>query len=263
VEVRSIKRGKKTANEIVAAARATTKITPLELASLLFTKFIELHGDRALGDDPAICGGLAYLGTQPVTVIATVKGQQLNQKIATHFGSPEPAGYRKALRLMQQAAKFKRPVINLVDTPGAYPGKEAEQHGQGAAIAQTILAASQLPVPLITIITGEGGSGGALALASADQVWMLENSIYAILSPEGFASILWKDAARAPEAAELMQLTPTKLYQHGIIDAIIPERSPKRLAAVLQKKLQHELSQLQSLTPASLLAQRQQRFRQY
>ncbi|MFL2029756.1 carboxyltransferase subunit alpha [Loigolactobacillus zhaoyuanensis] len=238
-------------------------MSPLEIAQLVFTDFVELHGDRVLGDDPAICGGIAYLGSQAVTVIATVKGKSLTEKIATHFGSPEPAGYHKALRLMQQAAKFSRPIINLIDTPGAYPGKEAEQHGQGAAIATTILNASQLPVPVITIITGEGGSGGALALASADRVWMLENSIYAILSPEGFATILWKDAARSADAAELMQLTPTKLQQQGIIDDIITARTAKRLAATIEKKLVHEIASLQRLSASALLQQRQQRFRRF
>ncbi|MFC6169052.1 carboxyltransferase subunit alpha [Loigolactobacillus jiayinensis] len=258
-----IKLGKKSAEQVVLAARSVNKVTPFALAQLIFTDFIELHGDRALGDDPAICGGLAKLGEQPVTVITTVKGQQLDEKIATHFGSPEPAGYRKALRLMQQAAKFKRPIINLVDTPGAYPGKAAEEHGQGTAIATTIMTASQLPVPMITLITGEGGSGGALALASADQVWMLENSIYAILSPEGFATILWKDSARASEAAELMQLTPDKLLAQGIIEAIIPETAPQRLVKTVRKKLQREISVLQQLTPDALLQQRQQRFRHF
>ncbi|GAF38527.1 acetyl-coenzyme A carboxyl transferase alpha chain [Agrilactobacillus composti DSM 18527 = JCM 14202] len=192
---------KKTAAEVVQAARSADKISTKTLINGLFNDFVELHGDRNGGDDPAIIGGIARLGNRAVTVIATQKGETVEEKIATHYGDPEPEGYRKALRLMRQAAKFNRPIITLINTAGAYPGADAEAHGQGEAIAALLQASYDLPVPFIATIFGEGGSGGALALACADEVWMFENSIYSVLSPEGFASILWKDSTRADEAA--------------------------------------------------------------
>lgn len=255
---------KEDAASIVAAARSTQKITVSEITQHLFDHFIELHGDHDGSDDPAIVGGLAFFHGRPVTVVATNRGENVKDRMATHFGCPTPGGYRKALRLAKQAAKFGRPVIFFVDTPGAYPGQSAEENGQGAAIANNILQIMQLPTPIITVIYGEGGSGGALALACGDQVWMMEKSTYSILSPEGFASILWKDSSRADEAAALMQLTPQDLLKKQIIEGIIDE--PDDHSAVLQnidKTLVPQLKQLSSQTPDELLAARQQRFRKF
>lgn len=195
---------KKTASEIVAAARGLKKVTANELIDGIFDDFFELHGDRKYSDDEAIIGGIALFNGIPVTVIATDKGGTPEERIAKHFGCPEPSGYRKSLRLMKQAEKFNRPIVTFVNTSGAYPGRSAEENGQGEAIARNLLEMSDLKVPIISFIYGEGGSGGALALACGDQVWMLEDSMYSILSPEGFASILWKDSKRADEAAEVM-----------------------------------------------------------
>lgn len=253
----------RTAQNVVQAARSDKKITTAALLAGLFPDFMALSGDRLSGDDPALRGGIATFEQQPVTVLSTDKGDDLEHKIATHFGSPTPAGYRKALRLMEQAAKFHRPIISLINTPGAYPGQSAEEQGQGAAIAMNLLKASQLPVPMISLIFGEGGSGGALALACGDRVWMLQNSFYAILSPEGFASILWKDAKKASQAAKVMQLLPEQLLAQGIIEKVLPEKQPGQLIATIKAALATELQQLQQLTPAELLKQRQARFRQF
>lgn len=255
---------KEDAATIVAAARSTQKITVSEITQHLFDHFIELHGDHEGSDDPAIVGGLAFYHQQPVTVIATDRGENVKERMATHFGCPTPGGYRKALRLAKQAAKFNRPVFFFVDTPGAYPGQSAEENGQGAAIADNLLQISQLPIPIITVIYGEGGSGGALALACGDQVWMMEKSTYSILSPEGFASILWKDSSRADEAAGLMQLTPQELLKKQVIEGIIDE--PDDHAAVLHnidQTLAPQLKRLSSMTADELLAARQQRFRKF
>ncbi|HJA72808.1 MAG TPA: acetyl-CoA carboxylase carboxyl transferase subunit alpha [Candidatus Limosilactobacillus faecipullorum] len=255
---------KLTAAEIVAAARSDNKISGHELINGLITDFFEQHGDRLGGDDPAIIGGMGYFHSRPVTVIATHRGTTPEEKMATHFGCPSPSGYRKALRLMKQAAHFHRPIICFVNTPGAYPGQTAEENGQGAAIAQNLLTISQLPVPMITVILGEGGSGGALALSAGDEVWMLERSTYSILSPEGFASILWKDSRRADEAAELMQLTPQALLKQKIIEGIIEE--PDDHQAVISKVdliLDKQLKQLETLTPAELIARRRERYRKF
>ncbi|ULQ49156.1 carboxyltransferase subunit alpha [Liquorilactobacillus nagelii] len=255
---------KKTAAQVVALARSDEKISAQVLLKGIFTEFIEFHGDRGFADDPAIIGGLAYLNEQPVTVIVTNKGQIPEEKLQTHFGCPEPAGYRKALRLAQQAAKFQRPVIFLVNTAGAYPGKSAEENGQGEAIARNLLEFSTLPTPIISVIYGEGGSGGALALACGDRVWMLENSTYSVLSPEGFAAILWKDSSRADEAAEVLQLTPEKLLQQKIIEGIIPEsHSQRRLCRAIKKTITTEMMQLQQLKTTQLLEQRRLRFRKF
>lgn len=255
---------KKTAAQVVALARSDEKIAASALLKGIFTDFTELHGDQEGADDSAIIGGLAYLAEQPVTVIATNKGQTTEEKMQTHFGCPEPAGYRKALRLAKQAAKFNRPVICLVNTAGAYPGKSAEENGQGEAIARNLLELSTLPTPIISIIYGEGGSGGALALACGDRIWMLENSTYSVLSPEGFAAILWKDSSRAAEAAEILQLTPEKLLQQKVIEGIIPEsHSQRRLCRAIRKVIIAEMEQLQRLKPAELLEQRHLRFRKF
>ncbi len=189
----------------------------------LFTDFIEFHGDRLFQDDRAVIGGVARFHGIPVTVVAQAKGTNTKENIERNFGMPSPEGYRKALRLMKQAEKFGRPVICFVDTPGAFCGLEAEERGQGEAIARNIYEMSDLKVPVLSVIIGEGGSGGALAMATADEVWMLENSVYSILSPEGFASILWKDSSKAKEAAEVMKLTAKDLYEFGIVEKVFDE----------------------------------------
>lgn len=212
-----------TAWDRVQIARHPERPTSLDYIERLFVDFTELHGDRYFGDDHAIVGGLAMLGELPVTVIAQQKGRTTEDNIFRNFGMPHPEGYRKALRLMKQAEKFNRPIICFVDTQGAYPGLGAEERGQAEAIAQNLMQMSQLQVPIISIVIGEGGSGGALALAVADKVYMLENSIYSILSPEGFASILWKDSTRAKEAAGKMRITAGELRSQYLIDRVIPE----------------------------------------
>lgn len=254
----------KSAAAVVAAARSDEKITTKELLKQLFPNFIQLHGDRMGSDDAAIIGGLATFNDRPVTVIATDRGQTVEERVATHFGCPNPGGYRKARRLAEQAAKFHRPVIFLVNTPGAYPGQSAEENGQGAAIADNLLNISQLPVPIISVIFGEGGSGGALALACGDEVWMLENSTYSILSPEGFASILWKDSQRADEAAAIMKLTPPDLLQAKVIEGVIPEPADhQQVAANIGHVLKERLSHLERLSEKELLNRRRARYRKF
>ena len=216
----------KSAWERVQLARDKERPTGKDYLALLFDEFTELHGDRRYGDDPAVIGGIGYFHGNPVTVIIQEKGQGTKDSIARNFGMVSPEGYRKSLRLMKQAEKFKRPVICFVDTPGAFCGMEAEERGQGQAIAENIYELSALKVPVLSIVIGEGGSGGALALAVADQVWMLENSIYSVLSPEGFASILWKDAGKAREAAQVMRLTAGDLKKLGIVEHVFSEKEP-------------------------------------
>lgn len=212
-----------TAAERVALARHAGRPGTVDYISALFTDFFEFKGDRQCREDPAILGGVALYKGHPVTVIGHRKGKTLQENMACNFGMPGPEGYRKAQRLMRQAQKFRRPVITFVDTPGAYPGLEAEARGQGEAIASTLALMSSLDVPVVTIVTGEGGSGGALALAVANRVLMLENAVYSVLSPEGFASILWKDSSRADEAAGIMKLTARDLVELGVADEVIPE----------------------------------------
>ena len=240
-------------------------MTALDFANGIFDEFIELHGDRSFRDDGAVIGGIGWLGDQAVTVVGIQKGKSLHDNLKRNFGQPHPEGYRKALRLMKQAEKFGRPVVTFINTAGAYPGVGAEERGQGEAIARNLMEMSDLKVPIIAIIIGEGGSGGALALAVADRVWMLENSIYAVLSPEGFASILWKDGSRAMEAAELMKITSHELLEMGIVDKVISEAglSSKELQAHLKNELRAELNRLQSLALEQLLEERYQRFRKY
>ena len=192
---------------ILKEARDQGRLTALDFAQGIFDDFIELHGDRNFRDDGAVIGGIGRLNGQAVTVVGIQKGKNLQDNLNRNFGQPHPEGYRKALRLMKQAEKFGRPVVTFINTAGAYPGVGAEERGQGEAIARNLMEMSDLKVPIIAIIIGEGGSGGALALAVADKVWMLENTIYSILSPEGFATILWKDGSRSEEAAELMKIT--------------------------------------------------------
>ena len=224
----------------LALSRLVERPTTLDYIEKIFDGFIELHGDRNFADDPSIVGGIARLGDLPVTVIGQQKGRDIKENVKRNFGMPKPEGFRKALRLMKQAEKFQRPVICFVDTPGADPGAGAEERGQGEAIARNLMDMINLRVPVISIVIGEGGSGGALALSVADEIWMLEHSVYAILSPEGFASILWKDAKRAQEAAQKMKITAQDLLALGLIDKIIPEppggahHDPDKMAASIR-----------------------------
>lgn len=214
---------RRAAFEKVKQARSNSRPTGLDYVEHIFSGYYELHGDRCFGDDPAVAGGIAYLDGLPVTVIATEKGHSAKERTFRNFGAPNPEGYRKALRLMKQAEKFHRPVICFVDTSGAFCGIGAEERGQGRAIAVNLMEMIALKTPVISVLIGEGGSGGALALAVADQVWMLENSIYSVISPEGCASILWKDSSRAPEASECLKLTAGDAFLLSVIEKIVPE----------------------------------------
>lgn len=251
--------------KIVREAREQTRLTALDFATGIFDDFVELHGDRSFRDDGAIIGGIGWLGDQAVTVVGIQKGKSLQDNLNRNFGQPHPEGYRKALRLMKQAEKFGRPIVTFINTAGAYPGVGAEERGQGEAIARNLFEMSDLKVPIIAIIIGEGGSGGALALAVADRVWMLENSVYAVLSPEGFASILWKDGTRAMEAAELMKITSYELLDMQVVDKVISEvgLSSKDLIKQVKEQLQAELDTLGKLSLDQLIEERYQRFRKY
>lgn len=251
--------------KIVREAREQTRLTALDFATGIFDDFVELHGDRSFRDDGAVIGGIGWLGDQAVTFVGIQKGKSLQDNLNRNFGQPHPEGYRKALRLMKQAEKFGRPVVTFINTAGAYPGVGAEERGQGEAIARNLMEMSDLKVPIIAIIIGEGGSGGALALAVADRVWMLENSIYAVLSPEGFASILWKDGSRAMEAAELMKITSFELLDMKIVDKVISEvgLSSKDLIKQVKEQLRAELDELGKLALEQLIEERYQRFRKY
>lgn len=251
--------------KIVREAREQTRLTALDFATGIFDDFVELHGDRSFRDDGAVIGGIGWLGNQAVTIVGIQKGKSLQDNLNRNFGQPHPEGYRKALRLMKQAEKFGRPVVTFINTAGAYPGVGAEERGQGEAIARNLMEMSDLKVPIIAIIIGEGGSGGALALAVADRVWMLENSIYAVLSPEGFASILWKDGSRAMEAAELMKITSFELLEMKIVDKVISEvgLSSKDLIKQVKEQLRAELDELGKLPLEQLIEERYKRFRKY
>ncbi len=250
---------------ILKEARDQGRLTTLDYADLIFDDFMELHGDRQFADDGAVVGGIARLQGRPVTVIGIQKGKNLQDNLYRNFGQPHPEGYRKALRLMKQAEKFGRPVITFINTAGAYPGVGAEERGQGEAIARNLLEMSDLKVPIIAIIIGEGGSGGALALGVADKVWMLEHTMYAVLSPEGFASILWKDGTRATEAAELMKITAGELLNMQVVDKVIPEHGyfSSEIVDMIKTNLIEELEKLSQLSIDDLLEQRYQRFRKY
>ncbi len=256
-----------TAWERVETARDSKRPTSLDYIETVFEEFMELHGDRAFRDDGAIVGGLAVLDGQPVTVIGVQKGRNTKDNILRNFGMPSPEGYRKALRLMKQAEKFNRPVINFIDTPGAFCGIEAEERGQGEAIARNLLEMSDLKVPVLSIVIGEGGSGGALALGVGNEVWMMENATYSVLSPEGFASILWKDSKRAKEAAEVMKITARDLKNLGIIEHVIPEDIPAcaqnlpEIAEDMKNRMHQFLSEMEGKTPEELAALRYERFR--
>lgn len=257
----------KSAWERVQLARDKERPTGKDYLALLFDEFTELHGDRRYGDDPAVIGGIGRFHGNPVTVIIQEKGQGTKDSIARNFGMVSPEGYRKSLRLMKQAEKFKRPVICFVDTPGAFCGMEAEERGQGQAIAENIYELSALKVPVLSIVIGEGGSGGALALAVADQVWMLENSIYSVLSPEGFASILWKDAGKAREAAQVMRLTAGDLKKLGIVEHVFSEKEPLTRANMtdmgekMDQAIGTFLTLYEKMDPEELLEKRYNRFR--
>lgn len=250
---------------IVREARDQTRLTALDYAKALLDDFIQLHGDRSFRDDGAVIGGIGSLDGRPITVVGIQKGKNLQDNLRRNFGQPHPEGYRKALRLMKQAEKFGRPIVTFINTAGAYPGVGAEERGQGEAIARNLMEMSDLKVPIVAIIIGEGGSGGALALAVANRVWMLENSIYAVLSPEGFASILWKDGSRAMEAAELMKITSHELLEMDVVDKVITEAglSNQDLIASIKKELITELEELSKLSVDELIEQRYQRFRKY
>lgn len=254
--------------ESVQISRQKERPVGSDYISRLFSDFMELHGDRYYKDDPAVIGGLAYFRGIPVTVIAQAKGKSTKENVERNFGMPSPEGYRKALRLMKQAEKFGRPVICFVDTPGAFCGLEAEERGQGEAIARNLFELSSLETPVLSVIIGEGGSGGALAMAVADEVWMLENSIYSILSPEGFASILWKDSKRADEAAEVMKLAASDLKSLGAIEKIIPEpegyteKNMDPVCQALESDIMGFLETYCGMGPEELTRKRYRRFRE-
>lgn len=250
---------------ILKEARDQGRLTALDFAKEIFDDFIELHGDRNFRDDGAVIGGIGRLNGQAVTVVGIQKGKNLQDNLNRNFGQPHPEGYRKALRLMKQAEKFGRSVVTFINTAGAYPGVGAEERGQGEAIARNLMEMSDLKVPIIAIIIGEGGSGGALALAVADKVWVLENTIYSILSPEGFATILWKDGSRSEEAAELMKITSGELLNMGIVDKVIPERGyfTSEIIEAIKTAIVDELAELSQLSTEDLLEARYQRFRKY
>ena len=256
-----------TAYDRVKLARSGKRPTGLDYIHNIFSGFIEFHGDRRYADDPAIVGGIAKLNGTPVTVIAIEKGHTAKERTSRNFGMPQPEGYRKALRLMKQAEKFGRPIVCFVDTSGAYCGIGAEERGQGQAIAENIYELSALKVPVLSIVIGEGGSGGALALAVADQVWMLENSIYSVLSPEGFASILWKDAGKAREAAQVMRLTAGDLKKLGIVEHVFSEKEPLTRANMtdmgekMDQAIDTFLSLYEKMDTEELLEKRYNRFR--
>lgn len=253
----------------VAIARKIDRPNTKEFIELLFEDFIEFHGDRQFADDGAIVGGIGMFQGIPVTVIGIQKGHTLEENMECNFGSPNPEGYRKALRLMKQAEKFHRPVITLINTAGAYCGIGAEERGQGEAIAKNLMEMAGLKTPIISILIGEGGSGGALALAVGDRVWMLEHGMYAVLSPEGFASILWRDAKRAAEAAELMKLTARDLLKNQVIDKMITEPETgieTNLHAVtdqITEELKNVLPVLMTQDVNDLLQKRYERFRKF
>ncbi len=260
---------KNTAWAKVEIARNPKRPTSLDYIKYIFDDFMELHGDRISKDDKAICCGLANIGNQNFTVIAQQKGRTTKENIERNFGMPNPESYRKAIRFMKQADKFGRPVITFIDTKGAYPGIEAEEKGQGEAIAESMLTMTKLKVPVIAIVIGEGSSGGALAIGIGNKVYMLENAIYSVLSPEGFASILWKDSKRTEEAAEKMKLTSEDLLNFGVIDEIIKEPKKqeydeeftKNVALKIKNQIIKDIEELKNKTKSELVDERYNKFR--
>ena len=258
-----------TAGEKVQIARESDRAYTQDYINHIFDQFMKLHGDRLYRDDGAIVGGIASIEGQFVTVIGQQKGRNLKENEKRNFGMPYPEGYRKALRLMKQAEKFNRPIICFIDTPGAYCGMDAEERGQGEAIARNLYEMSGITVPILSIVIGEGGSGGALALGVANEVWMLENATYSILSPEGFASILWKDSKRAGEAAECMKITANELKKLGIVEQVIREEEPvtdsncQSICQCLRKEIVAFLQKYRGKTKQEIVEERYERFRAY
>jgi acetyl-CoA carboxylase carboxyl transferase subunit alpha len=253
----------------IQITRHQKRPTCLDYIGMITTDFVELHGDRLYRDDPAMIGGIAFLDDIPVTIIGQQKGRDTKENLYRNFGMPHPEGYRKAMRLMEQAAKFQRPVVCLVDVAGAYPGIEAEERGQGEAVARNIREMAKLPVPVIVVITGEGGSGGALAIGVGNRVIIMENAYYSVISPEGCASILWKDASRASDAAHALQISAQDLLRLGIVEEIIPEplggahKNPQETAVNLKTAIIKQLQPLMKLSSAKLVQQRYDRFRRF
>lgn len=255
--------------EVVTASRDINRLTTSELAKKICDVFYEMHGDRRYGDDGAIVGGVGQINGRAVTIVGTEKGHSVQENIKRNFGSPHAEGYRKAIRLFEQAEKFNRPVITIVNTSGAFCDVEAEDRGIGQAIAESMQTMAGLTVPTITILMGEGGSGGALALAVSNKVWMMENAMYSVLSPEGFATILWKDPSRVPEAAEYMKFTAPDLLDFKVIDQIIPEHYGKKAldqdvqAQLIKEMVLEEFDQQLAMSKADLVAAKEARFNQF
>lgn len=255
--------------EVVTASRDINRLTTSELAKKICDIFYEMHGDRRYGDDGAIVGGVGQINGRAVTIVGTEKGHSVQENIKRNFGSPHAEGYRKAIRLFEQAEKFNRPVITIVNTSGAFCDVEAEDRGIGQAIAESMQTMAGLTVPTITILMGEGGSGGALALAVSNKVWMMENAMYSVLSPEGFATILWKDPSRVPEAAEYMKFTAPDLLDFKVIDQIIPEHYGKKVldhdvqAQLIKEMVLKEIDQQLAISKADLIAAKEARFNQF
>jgi len=258
-----------TAWQVAQIARHPRRPYTLDYARLIFDEFEELHGDRHFADDKAIVGGLARIDERPVMVIGHQKGRDVREKVKRNFGMPRPEGYRKALRLMEMAERFKLPILTFIDTPGAYPGIDAEERGQSEAIAFNLAAMSRLKTPIIATVVGEGGSGGALAIGVCDRLLMLQYATYSVISPEGCASILWKSAERASDAAKAMGITSERLHALGLVDQVVKEplggahRDPAQMGAALKRELLTQLDQLQTLSPDQLLAERYQRLMSY
>ena len=255
--------------ERVQISRSAERPTSLDYISTIFERYMSLHGDRYFGDDKAIVGGLASIGGRPVTVIGQQKGRSTKENIKRNFGMPSPEGYRKSLRLMKQAEKFNRPIITFVNTSGAFCGKEAEERGQGEAIARNLYEMSAIKVPILCLMIGEGGSGGALALSVGNEVWMLENATYSVLSPEGFASILWKDGKRAKEASEVMKITAHDLYALNIVEQVIPEygtadeKACESISRYMKGHMKEFLERQNGKTGEQLAEERYARFRAF
>ena len=256
-----------TAWQKVEIARNPKRKTSIEYIEQIFDEFIELHGDRNFKDDQAIICGLGLIGNQSYTIIAEQKGRTTKENVLRNFGMPNPESYRKAIRFMKQAEKFNRPVITFIDTKGAYPGVGAEERGQGEAIAKSMFEMAKLKVPVISIVIGEGSSGGALAIGVSNKIYMLENAIYSILSPEGYSSILWKDSSRYEEAAEKMKLTAKDLYEMKVIDTIIPEPVEmkesdfEQVIKIIKQEIETDIAKMQEKTKAEIVEERYQKFR--
>ena len=255
-----------TAWQTVLVARHSERPYTLDYVARMMTDWVELHGDRSFGDDPAVVAGLAKLGSRSIAVVGHQKGRDTKERIWRNFGQPRPEGYRKALRVMRLAEKFGLPLVSLIDTPGAYPGVGAEERGQAEAIARNLIEMASLRIPVVVVVTGEGGSGGALALGVGNRVLILEHAVYSVISPEGCAAILWKDQERRADAAAAMRVTAPDLLAHGIVDEVIPEplggahTDPDEMASRLAGVLERELTTLAELSPAELVRRRRQRF---